>query len=936
MRPQAHPLLVRRAGRTADQGGYALLSVLAVIALTAVTIAALLGMLMTTIRVTSTQEQSARELRAADSALETAIAQMRRDPALSGMDPCALEAPVDALDAITFDQSTSGSGDDLTVDIDCSPAALGDPSATSDQVRLVGAGGYRGAIPWSTNCAVNALGPGCLPWTSATGSAAPGGLVPSLVHSGPQPLLFDSGVTARRGAAALRNPTDASPAVQTAGQYLQGDPGPGATGSQRCGILSPGGSAPAAVVSDLDGEPVCDSSDAANVDASPTDPVAGFAVTPGTPAVPPCSSGVVSIQPGRYVGANATSLRNLLRTCGPTTFHFLPGVLSVDLADGLEFASAGSYYVFGAAKGWNPATGVGGSAVANDPAEELCDTAVSGTSLIVSGRTEMVHTAGRVALCPTHSADPDQPYPAVYQETSVPTMTVSPTIALPRSFAFSCALGQPVCDGGNIARRTHIATINTTGARPLSSVRVLITGTEGDVTQNNLVSNRTTRIEVRRPAPDSSLICSTGELSGVPNAGLTSSFELRTGTCAAAIDNESDLVGTELRIRHSMQMASALVVQPLQITALAVQLNSATASATPAQVTSPSGHWNDVGNVAADDAALATPVMPCAFLACEVVRPTNLAVDNVFTHSMTLSDLNLALPPELAGSDVDANITDLRLLVKVEPTTASLPPGWILLNPQNFRPEMNVRIVLSTSSGQRCVVRPGFVNSRQELAFDLIGVDDATPGCDALLQTYSQLADVDVSLQMDLPCVRNPLAGQAWQCLSTGTAGNFTVLRVRPPSIQYVGLAAASDSYAGPPPTSQVTINAGSTASSSAFHSLGSVWLPLSDLDVRWRGAVADGRPLVAGDLVLNGLGSDMSPTAQAGSVCCTAGRPGSRTVTLTASIEGRPVLRMTVRFVDVDPAAPGGGPVPGFAVEVLEWATCDRSGLCAADPDGP
>ena len=31
-------------------------------------------------------------------------------------------------------------------------------------------------------------------------SAAPGGLVPSLVHSGPQPLLFDSGVTARRGA----------------------------------------------------------------------------------------------------------------------------------------------------------------------------------------------------------------------------------------------------------------------------------------------------------------------------------------------------------------------------------------------------------------------------------------------------------------------------------------------------------------------------------------------------------------------------------------------------------------------------------------------------------------------------------------------------------------------------------------------------------------
>lgn len=928
-------LLAHRLRVARRQDGYALAAVLAVIGLTALTIAALFGMLLSTIRITSSQEQAAREVRAADSALEAAIAQMRRTPALSGFDPCAVEAPADTLDQITFDQANGPGGDDLTVDIDCRPAALGDPAATADQVRLVGADGYQGAIPWNSNCAVDALGPGCLPWSAATGAGAPGGLVPSLVHSGPQPLRFDSGVTARRGAAVLRNPVAGSPAVQVAGQYLQGEPGLGATGSNRCGGLSAAGSTPAAIIDDLDDEPVCDSTDAANVDASPTDPVAGFAVTPGTPAVPPCTSGVVQIQPGRYVGANATALRALLRSCGPTTFHFLPGVLSVDLVNGLEFASAGSYYVFGAAKGWNPATGVGSSAVANDPAEELCDPDVSGTSLVVSGRTELIHTAGRVAICPRHSGDPDQPYPALYQETSVPVMTVSPTVALPRSFAFSCALGQPPCTGGNIAHRTHIATINTTGARPLSSVKVLVTGTEGDVTQNNLVTNRTTRIEVRRPAPDSSLICSTGELSGVPNAGLTSSFELRSGTCAAAIDNESDLVGTELRIRHSMQLASGLVVQPLQITAVALQINPATASAAVGNVSTPSGHWNNVGNVAADDSALATPVMPCAFLACEVTRPTNLAVDNVFTHSMTLSSLDLDLPPELDGSGIDANITDLRLMVKVEPTTAALPPGWILLNPQNFRPEMDVRIVLSTPSGQRCVVRPGFVNSRQELAFDLIGVDDATPGCDAVLQTYSQLADAQVELQMDLPCVRNPTAGQAWQCLSTGSSGNFTLLRVRPPSIQYVGLAAASDSYAGPVPTSQVTIDAGSTSSSSAFHSLGSVWLPLSDLDVRWRGAVADGRPLVAGDLVLNGLGSDMSPTAQAGSVCCTAGRPGSRTVALTAAIDGRPIVSMTVRFVDVDPAAPDAGPVPGFAVEVLEWATCDREGRCGTDPDG-
>mgnify|MGYP007028596443 CR=1 FL=1 len=41
-------------------------------------------------------------------------------------------------------------------------------------------------------------------------------------------------------------------------------------------------------------------------------------------------------------------------------------------------------------------------------------------------------------------------------------------------------------------------------------------------------------------------------------------------------------------------------------------------------------------------------------------------------------------------------------------------------------------------------------------------------------------------------------------------------------------------------------------------------------------------------------------------------------------------------KVTDVDPDPVDGGPSPGFAVDVLEWATCDAAGLCTPDPGGP
>lgn len=914
--------------------GFALAAVLAVIALTSVVIGALLALTLTILATTDAQERSARELRSADGAVEAAIAQARTDP--SATDPCGVAAPTLPLTSLDFDQASGATGDDVQVDLTCRSGVAGDPVATADQVRLVGPDGYQGDIAWSTNCAGGAAGPGCFPWTSATGGGAPGGLTPSLVHSGPQALQFDSGVTARRSAAVLRNPVDGTPAVTAAGQYAQGDDGPSASGGNVCGVLSPSFAATSAgVVEDLDGEPECGSSAAAAVDADLTDAVVGFAVTNATPAVPACSGSVISIQPGRYDVVRTRALNSLLATCTNRTFHFQPGVFSIDADSGVAGANrnalvlpdAGSFYVFGVPSGWSAGSGVAGSAAAGDPTALLCDPDRSGTSLVLSGRTEIRHLAGRVAICPAFNpANAQEPFPAVYQETSVPGVAATPTLPLPRTFGFTwdlLACGfNPTC---TVSRRHDVA-LSTSGNRALSSVKVLVTGSEPANTQTNLISNRTTRIEVWPVS--GARICTTGEMSGIPNSGLTTAFELRTGGCATALTNETALSNVTLRIFHSLRLGGALVRQDLTVTGVGVQVNSAFGRSTAAEVQDPDGNWNDVGNVAADDASVATPVMPCSFAACAVAGPRTPT--QVFRHSLRLTDLDVTLPAELTAVGDEANIISLRVLMKVDPSSTSLPPELSGLSPENFRPEMTTRLQLTTASGGRCSVKGGYVNSAQEVAFDLLDPAATGPGCEAVLSNIGQLQNSDLSVTFELPCIRNWIQNTPTQCMPDNLfAPTGKVWQVRPPNVQSVAIAAASDSYSGPVPTSQVNIDAVGGAASSSFNAAGNVWMPNSDLDIHWKGATTGDRPVVSGDLVLNGLGSDMTASAEAGVVCCSVTRPDSRTVQLVASVDGDDVLAVTVRFTDVDPS---GVYTPGYAVDILEWTTCRRD-RCVEGP---
>lgn len=917
----ARALAARRRG--ARQDGFALMFVLGVIALTAVVTAALLGLLMTTMRVTSAHERMARELRAADGAIESAIAQMRRNP--SGADPCATSG-VDMLSEISFDQGTAGTGDDVDVEVTCTASASAETGSTDDQVRLVGADGYQGDID-----------PASFPWASTPAGLS--GSQPNLVHSGNEPLQFLSGVTVKRGAAVLGHETRG--AVRTTGEYIQGQPGLGSGGSD-CGILA--GPATATWVDDLDRAPECNSAEAAAVDGEPTDSLVGFEVDDARPAVPSCSGSVVTFEPGYYDFMRTRQVNALTGGgCTNKTFYFQPGVYYFDADSGsegdgrygLEFGDAGSYYVFGQPVGWSTGSGVAASGVAGDPSAPLCEPKGDGSSIVLSARTEIRHTAGRVAICPKLDAA-GEPFPAIYQETSVPT-EVEVTGSLPWAGTFVCSprptlpwLQVGLCPSRS--SHTYVVDVAAANSRTPTSIRVLITGSESLNSINNVVSTRRTSIEVRRG--DGSTLCSTGEMSGTPNSGFTSSFELLTGGCASALSSEAMLDG-QLRITHSMQLgcvgaALALAVcssQPMVVDDVKVVVNGIPATVGTGGVSAPAGQWQDVGHVAADDAASATPVIvgsrhlvnpgpACTDIDrfCWVAADGRTP-DQPFVHSITVGGFAVDLPPDLDGSERTLNLTGLRALVKLEGF------GWE--SNEFFAPDMTISARLTTGAGVRCYARAGWVNSSQEVALDLLGEHSGGAGCSAVLESLDQLTGASLELSFQMPCV-SQFFPSSNQSVCQRNPNNDRVIQVAPPKVQHIRLSATTDTYTGPIATSKLTIDATDGATGSAFNAMGKAWMPLSDVDVQWNGA-ATGRPLFGDDLVLNGLGSQAATDALSSPICC--GDPDSRTVELTAWIDGVARLRAKIRFGDVvpEPDPDAGQSSPGHVVNVLEWISCAR-----------
>lgn len=934
-----------RRGR--GQRGFALSLTLVLILLTALTLGVLFGLLGLTIKATAASEKSAREGRSADAAVEAAIVAMRNNP-----DACGRSSQT-VLANTEFDQNTDSTGDDVKVDVECEP--VGGSAASSDQVRIIGTDGYKGSVKWATDCAGAATTPTCTPWSRLL-SGSPFDLAtskPGIVHTGPESLRFASGVTVRTGVAALGSNVggvSSKPALTVSGQFIQGSAGlklntGDGPGAQRCGLLGIVDSA--TFILDRDSQPVCDSADARAVASDPTSIEAdsGLVAPTSRPAIPTtCSGSVMTFQPGTYDEAAVTLLNALLDgskpACRTKTFWFAPGsagtpgIYSFDAAK-VTFADAGSTYVFGAPLGWNPASGGVPAALSADASAQLCDQSASGSTLMLSARTALKHSAGRVSICPSFAVT-GEPYPAVYQTTSVPNVVkMVGTSPMPLRLGFVCdLLNDPVdwSTGECSPTRNADFKLAAQGAAKLESLRVLLTGTEGNLTQNNFINRRTVRLQL---FGKSGFVCSTDPTTGTPNAGLSFTYELVAGGCVNALKSYStaSLDGMTLRVQSTFVLASVAFSQSLYLTAAEAQVNALTGAVTGSAVTSGPGAWSNVAGIVHADNSLASPQMSCAQLACPVALATRTRAPLVKDHTRRF-ELSIGGGFSFAGLNayssqgVDPRLESLRVDVDLATAQEAMPGALSMLaiNGRNFRFDLNARLEIRTPSGTRCVshdggVNGGSANERQRLSFSVDTLDDLENGgsCNHSIRTFDELTDPATTLKLaiDMPCVRNPSPTADWLCFQEFLQDDH-IWEVRPPSIDRVTVSATTDSYIGNPANSELAIDAAAPGPRKMFRTFGRAWMPLTDLDIHWQG---DGgtATLFNNDLVLHGLGSDMLPAATTAFVCC--GKPDTREVRIRAVVDGRSLVVATVLYSDVaDNGAGGTVYSPGSEVHVLDW----------------
>jgi len=947
--------IARRPARAVRRGqsGYALLTVLGLIMLCSVVIAALLGMSTTTARTVAVLDRSAAERRAADGALSAAITQMQVNAPASGTDdPCVDGALPPATD-VGFDQGSPDPVDDVTVDVSCTPDAELDTGAIASTeaggtVSIVGRTSYVGGVAWSTNCTAGNPGPGCFPWLATIGLTPWFGfrsqlstLGPTLVHSGPQPLRIAADTAVARTAAAARNPTDAPAAIQVGGQYEQGLTGPfSAQGGGACGVLGrthPWG-ASAARVLDSDVDPVCDDAASRLLDPDPIGSTPPFPVPDTEPTVPACPAGskVIAFQPGTYGPAATAAVNDLLdgTSCAGRTFWFQPGSYSFDVDD--SSAAAGdrnrlviddpdAKVVFGARRGWSTATG---ATAADFPV--ACDPSVSGTSISLSGRTAIAHRRGRVSICPATSPTGDA-YPSVVQTDRAPTdlrpVTASSTdftpaanLALPTSAGSQATSRQFKCTGGgsrcSTAPQTFTTVWHNSGTAALDSLRLSMAGTE----ENGNVGTSWRHVAITvRPAGGGSTC--TGNFTGLPNGREHPiSYDLldptRAPACRSLLTDESQLDGAQVTVSVSFDFTCFGIlgcpyVNTLRLTDVQLRANTWTGAASTSSARTNGGQadWLNATNVATGSGADAEiryepndrPLLGWLCTSdtrragfCGAQRGNDPAADRFYR--LQLNDIRTA-----TGSSPLADSDHLDTLDVLVTQNAILEGG--------FYDEGTTTFTLTKGTSTCSASFPTFVTTSQDTSYDLFRSTD----CQSRFSEAASLAGASLTMDVRFACTplrnlrNNPC--QVWMH----------------PTVDKVQLTATTDTYRGRPPNAQITSDG---ANGSSFASTGSVIVPGTDLDLLWRGQVDQTLPLISHELVVHGLGSDMTPTAQMGTVCCSPSVPATRAIRLDARIDGQVRGAATAVISDRDPGT--GVREPGSRIDVLDWDLC-VGGDCAA-----
>lgn len=420
-------LAMRRRGRSprCSEAGYALVAVLAMLAICSILVLGLLSLVLLDANVARMAHRGGATARAIDGALEVATNVVKTS---AGGVMGRANNPCDPVPSITLD--------DTEVQILCTPL----PGPRSD------------VLPTTEGPAVTLLGPYTTPLADADAALAKvvaDGIIgsiadqlgdvtaqvqaslratgPGLIALGPQPLRIDGDLRVRTWSLAQRlngAGVAVSPSMQITGRYSQGDLGPlggigfylGTTwiGTPPCGIFDPDFPLDFGVRISASLGRKCGLGRSHTDFADTTAPIAmwdGAKRAAEAKVVPaacatwalPGSPSVIVIPPGSYGFTETATLNKWFSgSCRNVTFHFPPGDYYFDVSGGdgstrgaLRFGDRTDRWVFGTPKGWDPA--VGGAPATAFPA--ACDPTADGATVTLSSRTTLQHYDGLVAMC---------------------------------------------------------------------------------------------------------------------------------------------------------------------------------------------------------------------------------------------------------------------------------------------------------------------------------------------------------------------------------------------------------------------------------------------------------------------------------------------------------------------------------------------------------
>lgn len=837
------------AGRptAGGQGGYILGTVLAAMVIGMLLITALLSLSFTTHSAAITQQQLARERRAADGALETAVAGIRSGYSPAGT-PCdSVSSPV-AMDV-------EGDGTESPVAVVCSPILDPNPNVQGG-VTVLGDTPYGGQSANGTE------------WAGWFGSPAPS---VGLVHKGAQSLQMVGNVSVKTGGAVLGpSGSPGGPGLRVSGRYVQGEMGDGGSAATDCGaMVTPG---PRQVVTAVDA-PECGNDDARTITVAastiPTPP----ATTSTVPAT--CPVGRLDLAPGRYGPSATAALNTLLAQPCNATYWFAAGTYWFDgdaTSHSLTVNDHTSNIVFGDLD----ATGT------------ACDPdGATATQVVLSGVTSLRHLAGNLSICAGAGAS----QPALVQAAesgSEPTLTVVSTIdkpfsplanvtqpasVSPRARASLCPSVPFDCPG----RAGFRATVNASGNRTVDSLKFRWVSQEQPYQAPLADPGRRIQVRLYNGATP---VCTTGAVWAGRTAWLGSEVDVLAACPSLSGQPESVLNGLRLEVIWQLDYPLNCIGCTLEVSDARLLVNDR--SFTPTAVSSSGGDWSPVDGLGAVDGNGATADGACtaypnplggAPIAGLCKRPAPLAnPQKQFT--LTLPDAE-HLPSGLQAADHLTSLV-LALDVKAGDDWAGRSSG---ANPGV------TQAVIEYAPGATCTAQAtGYWRSKRTYYLDF----------GTCLQDAGQLAGATVTVSLQ------------WELGNYAGGTFYPDASVKLPDLDQVRLVTSTDTiHQSQDSVIRVDETPGS-ASYSKFRVHGDTKLPRTNLDVLWNGG-ASTESLFNGSLVVNSLVSTDGAVSgrTVGVVCCGSADP---TVRLRAYTDGNPsgVVRgaATVRLEPVPSGA--------------------------------